>query len=82
MDPAWTYFKKLGHVPGFKQKRRLCTLCNTQINDAIRQAHIHNKNYPNMTAEQKKICLQQTKSTKSNLTQIVNLPAKTSTNIE
>ncbi|CAG8803706.1 4304_t:CDS:1, partial [Racocetra fulgida] len=62
MDPAWTYFKKLEYVPGFKQKRHLCTLCNTQINDAIRQAHIHNKNCSNMTAEQKKICLQQTKS--------------------
>ncbi|CAG8613337.1 24680_t:CDS:2, partial [Gigaspora rosea] len=77
--PAWTYFTKLGHVPGFKQKRRLCTLCNTQINDAIRQARTHNKSCPNMTSEQRKICSQQTKSTKSNLSKTVT---KTSTNIE
>ncbi|CAG8800769.1 9274_t:CDS:1, partial [Dentiscutata erythropus] len=85
MNPAWTYFKKLGHVLGFKQKRHLCTLYNTQINDAIRQARTHNKNCPNMTPEQKKICLQQMRSnkfTKSNLSKPVNLQTKISTNIE
>ncbi|CAG8850948.1 35822_t:CDS:1, partial [Gigaspora margarita] len=60
----------------FKQKRRLCTLCNTQINDAVKQARIHNKSCPNMISEQRKICLQQIKSTKSNLSKTVNLPTK------
>ncbi|CAG8718184.1 74_t:CDS:2, partial [Dentiscutata erythropus] len=68
MDPAWTYFKKLGHVLGFKQKRQ--------------QARTHNKSCPNMTPEQKKICFQQTKSKKFTKSKTVNLPTKTSTNIE
>ncbi|CAG8822005.1 26165_t:CDS:1, partial [Dentiscutata erythropus] len=53
-DPIWIHFIQLGHVVGFKQKRRECKYCESQINDALRAAHTHFRNCDLVTSEQKK----------------------------
>jgi hypothetical protein len=42
-DPIWVYFNQLGHVVGYKQKRRQCKNCGHQINDSLRQARAYFK---------------------------------------
>ncbi|CAG8719464.1 25423_t:CDS:1, partial [Gigaspora rosea] len=44
----------LGHVTGFKQKRRECKYCEKQINDSLRAARTHFRNCKLVTSEQKK----------------------------
>ncbi|CAG8754460.1 2860_t:CDS:1, partial [Cetraspora pellucida] len=42
------------HVVGFKQKKRKCKYCKSQINDALRAAHTHFQNCNLVTLKQKK----------------------------
>ena len=53
-DPVWLYFIQLGHVSGFKQKRRECKECRYQINDSLRSARTHFKNCTKITLVQKR----------------------------
>lgn len=53
-DPIWEYFNKLGHVPGYKQKRSECKKCGHQLNDSLRPARMHFRNCSRITSTQKR----------------------------
>lgn len=53
LDSIWTYYNKLGHVPGFQQKRAECKQCKTQINFSLRQAQAHFRKCAQITTEQR-----------------------------
>ncbi|CAG8794769.1 1007_t:CDS:1, partial [Dentiscutata erythropus] len=53
-DPVWIHFIQLEHVVGFKQKRRECKYCESQINNSLRAARTHFRNCDLVTSEQKK----------------------------
>ncbi|CAG8793620.1 8077_t:CDS:2 [Gigaspora rosea] len=54
-DPIWVHFTQLGHVAGYKQKKRKCNYCQQQINDALRAARTHFRNCNVASLDQKKI---------------------------
>ncbi|CAG8822710.1 10786_t:CDS:2, partial [Cetraspora pellucida] len=44
----------MGHVAGYKQRRRQCKKCGHQINDSLRPARFHLRKCPKVTLIQKK----------------------------
>ncbi|CAG8714020.1 24877_t:CDS:2 [Gigaspora rosea] len=54
-DSIWVHFTQLGHVAGYKQKKRKCNYCQQQINDALRAARTHFRNCNVASLDQKKI---------------------------
>lgn len=53
-DPIWEYFNQLGHVTGYKQKRRQCKKCGQQINNSLKSARVHLRKCSKITLAQKK----------------------------
>jgi len=53
LDPIWIYYNKLGHVPGFQQKRAECKKCKQQVNFSLRQAQSHFRKCAQITTEQR-----------------------------